>query len=111
MKHSALSSTIAAGGVFGAVLISVMTHFILRSLNPHIIYGGQYGGVFLETLPIGVLVGAALGAITAGRSRLRARWAALATIVLIVTSVLLGPLLGIIGAMFIGLISVMWQCL
>lgn len=93
---------IVAGGILGALGFSLGTHLVNVAENSRMIHDGQYGMIFLETVPIGWAIGASVATVLARRSK----WgkhlpdAKVVAGMLIVGGVVLGPFLGFAGMVF-----------
>lgn len=94
MRKLNFAGTILAAGFLGGLLVSVVTHLVYTARYPRIIEDGQYGMIFMGTVPLGWLLGSFLGTIAAWRSDTRPPRAGLVAGLLITGGVVAGPLLG-----------------
>ena len=99
MRKLSFVGLILAGGFLGGLLVSVVIHLVYTARYPHVIEDGQYGMIFMGTVPLGWLLGSAVGAIVAWRASARPRRAGLVAGLLIVGGVMAGPILGVVGIM------------
>lgn len=102
MRKLNFADTILAAGFLGGLLFSVVTHLIYTARYPRIIEDGQYGMIFLGTVPLGWLLGSAIGDVVAWRTNTHPRRAGLVAGLLIAGGVVAGPCLGVAGVMVAG---------
>lgn len=99
MRKLNFAGMIIAGGFLGGLLVSVVIHLVYTARYPHIIEDGQYGMIFMGTVPLGWLLGSAIGTIVAWRAGIHPRQAGLVAGLLIAGGVVAGPSLGVAGMM------------
>ena len=109
MRKLSFVGMVLAGGFLGSLLVSVVTHFVYTARYPHIIEDGQYGMIFMATVPLGWLLGSAAGAIAAWQACTHPRRAGLVTGLLIVGGVMAGPALGLIGIMAVSCVWLLFH--
>ena len=93
MPKLGFAGVILIGGFMGALLVSVIAHLIFTIATPRAVQDGQYGMIFMGTVPVGWLLGSAVGTASAWRIKTRPRHAGWVAGLLIAGGVLGGPFL------------------
>lgn len=107
MSKLGFFGTILTAGVVGAIGVSVVTHLVLTANYPRMIYDGQYGMIFMLTVPLGWLLGTPLGAVIAYQqngSKERPRMAGLLVGLIIIVGTIGGTVVFPIAIMLLGMI-------
>lgn len=104
MRKLNFAGTIVSGGLLGGLLVSVITHLIYTAKYPHVVEDGQYGMIFMGTVPLGWLIGAIAGAVAAWHTAARPRRPWLVAGLLVAGGVVAGPIMGIYGVFAVGLV-------
>ncbi len=100
---------ITAGGILGALFVSIVTHLLNIAADSPLLHDGQYVMIFMATVPIGWAFGAAVAAGLMQGSGVRPPRAGLMAGLLIITGIIAGPFMGIAGVRAFGILCRLWH--